>query len=143
MFISKSIVNQCQKEMGLQGSASTMKTMDLSAAEQLVVKVVDKDPAKCSGVQTIHQRIAFDNGIYLIQYGDVFLTKYFSHVPYCVLEILSVRSCIHMTVMHLQPVNQLPSASFMSKSIQLESMHTVQQMVLMSSTRLVSNLGYC
>ena len=78
--------------MGLQGSASTMKTIDPSAAEQLVVKVVDKDPAKRSGVQTIHQRIAFDDGIHLTRYGNVFLTKYSSHVPYCVLEILSVRS---------------------------------------------------
>jgi len=47
-----------------------------------------------------------------------------------------MRSCIHMTVMHLQHVNLLPSASSMSRSILLEYMHGGLQMVMISSTKL-------
>ena len=42
-----------------------MKTIDLSEAEQLVIKAMDKDPAKRSGVRTIHQKIAFDEKTHL------------------------------------------------------------------------------
>lgn len=47
-----------------------MKTIDPSKGEQLVLKALDKDPAKCSGVRTIHQEIAFNDGIHLTQYSD-------------------------------------------------------------------------
>jgi len=37
------------------------------------LKALDKDPAKCSGVCTIHQKIAFDDNIHLTQYSDLCL----------------------------------------------------------------------
>ena len=62
------LVKRRRKELGLHGSKTTMKTIDLSEAEQLVVKAMDKDPAKRSGVRTIHQKIAFDEKIHLSRY---------------------------------------------------------------------------
>jgi hypothetical protein len=62
---SASTVKRHQKVMKFQGSGSTMKTIDPYEAEQLVVKALDKDPAKQSGVQTIHHRVAFDSGAHL------------------------------------------------------------------------------
>ena len=51
--------------MALRGSGSTMKTIDPIEAEQLVLKALDKDPSKRSGVRTIHQKVAYDSGIHL------------------------------------------------------------------------------
>jgi hypothetical protein len=42
-----------------------MKIIDPFEAEQLVIKAMDKDPAKRSGVRTIHHKIAFDEKIHL------------------------------------------------------------------------------
>ena len=50
MCISASTVKCRHKEIGLHGSGSTMKTIDPHKAEQLIVKALDKDPAKRSGV---------------------------------------------------------------------------------------------
>ena len=44
--ISASTVKHHPKEMGLHGSGSTMKTIDPHEAEQLIVKALNKDPAK-------------------------------------------------------------------------------------------------
>jgi len=76
VFASVSTVKRRRKEIGLHGSGATMKTIDPSEAEQLVVKALDKDPAKRSGVRTIHQKVAFDDGIHLTRYSDMF----FSHL---------------------------------------------------------------
>ena len=65
MFFSDSTVKRRRKELGLYGSKATMKTIDPSLAEQLVIKAMDKDPAKRSGVRTIHQKIAFEEKIHL------------------------------------------------------------------------------
>jgi hypothetical protein len=65
MSISESTVKRRRKEMALHGSGSTMKTIDPIEAEQLVLKALDKDPSKRSGIRTIHQRIAFDSGTHL------------------------------------------------------------------------------
>ena len=46
MCISASTVKRHRKEMELHGSGSTMKTIDPHEAEQLIVKALDKDPAK-------------------------------------------------------------------------------------------------
>jgi len=54
------MVKRCRKEMKFWGSGSTMKTIDPYKAEQLVVKALDKNPAKRSGLQTIHHRVAFE-----------------------------------------------------------------------------------
>jgi len=62
---SASTVKRRRKEMKFHGSRSTMKTLDPYEAEQLVVKAMDKDPAKRSGVQTIHHRVAFDSTVHL------------------------------------------------------------------------------
>ena len=68
MLVSGSTVKRRRKELGLHGSKATMKTIDLSEAEQLVIKAMDKDPAKHSGVRTIHHKIAFDEKIHLSRY---------------------------------------------------------------------------
>ena len=65
MFVSDSTVKRCRKKLGLHGSKATMKTIDLSLAEQLVIKAMDKDPGKRSGVHTIHQKIAFEEKTHL------------------------------------------------------------------------------
>ena len=59
-----------------------MKTIDPIEAEQLVLKALDKDPAKRSGIRTIHQKVAFDSGI---------------HLSRCVCSTLSLRLCISNT----------------------------------------------
>jgi len=51
--------------MEFWGSGSTMKTIDPYKAEQLVLKALDKDPAKQLGLQTIHHRGAFESGVHL------------------------------------------------------------------------------
>jgi hypothetical protein len=65
MFVSGSTVKRRRKELGLHGSRATMKTIDPSEAEQLVIKAMDKDPAKRSGVRTVHHKIAFDEKVHL------------------------------------------------------------------------------
>ena len=65
MLVSDSTVKRRRKELGLHGSETTMKTIDISEAEQLVIKAMDKDPAKRSGVWTMHHRIAFDEKTHL------------------------------------------------------------------------------
>ena len=65
MFVSDSTVKRRRKELGLYRSKAMMKTIDLSLAEQLVIKAMDKDPAKRSGVCTIHQKIAFEEKTHL------------------------------------------------------------------------------
>ena len=65
ILVSDSTVKRRCKELGLHGSKATMKAVDPSEAEQLVVKAMDKDPAKRSGVRTIHHKIAFDKKIHL------------------------------------------------------------------------------
>jgi hypothetical protein len=65
MLLSDSTVKRRRKELGLHGSKATMKIIDQSEAEQLVIKAMDNDPAKRSGVRTIHHKIAFDEKIHL------------------------------------------------------------------------------
>ncbi|KAM6499101.1 hypothetical protein JOM56_004609 [Amanita muscaria] len=65
--MSASTVKRRRKDLELRGSAATTKTIDPAEAEQLVLKALDKDPAKCSGMRTIHQKIAFDDNIHLTQ----------------------------------------------------------------------------
>ena len=65
MLVSDSTIKRRRKELGLHGSKTTMKTIDPSEAQQLVIKAMDKDPAKRSGVRTIHQKIAFDEKTHL------------------------------------------------------------------------------
>jgi len=64
-----------------------MKTIDPAEGEQLVLKALNKDPAKCSGMHTIHQKIAFNDNIHLTWYPDHFFSanfvfSCFSHVLY-------------------------------------------------------------
>ena len=65
VLVSDSTVKRRRKQLGLHGSKATMKIIDPSEAEQLVIKAMDKDPAKRSGVRTIHQKIAFDDKTHL------------------------------------------------------------------------------
>jgi len=90
--ISASTVKRRRKEMKFCGSGSTMKTIDQYEAEQLVVKAMDKDPAKRSGVQTIHHRVAFDSGVHLSRsvtfpFSDIRLSLQVSYSLF-LLEIL-------------------------------------------------------
>lgn len=75
-FNSASTVKRRRKEMKFRGSNSTMKTIDPYEAEQLVLKAIDKDPARRSGVQNIHQRVAFESGVHLSRF--VVFLRYFS-----------------------------------------------------------------
>jgi hypothetical protein len=75
-----------------------MKTIDPSEGEQLVLKALDKDPAKCSGVRTIHQKIAFDDGIHLSQYSDC-------HLCLCELCLTFFASDFVSEVMHTHDSN--------------------------------------
>lgn len=65
IFVSDSTVKRRRKELGLHGSKATMKIIDLSLAEQLVINAMEKDPAKRSGVRTIHHKIAFEEKTHL------------------------------------------------------------------------------
>lgn len=95
---SASTVKRRRREMNFRGSGSTMKTIDPYKAEQLVVKAMDKDPAKRSGVQTIHNRVAFDSGVHLSR-SVTFLLPFNSQVSPILILSFSIRDFVSQ-VMH-------------------------------------------
>jgi hypothetical protein len=64
-YNSASSVKRRRRKLGLMGSGATAKSLPLVDAEQLVLNQVAKDPASNRGVQTIMNRVAFDEGIHL------------------------------------------------------------------------------
>ncbi|KAJ7075958.1 hypothetical protein B0H15DRAFT_805904 [Mycena belliarum] len=62
---SASTVKRRRKALKLTGGAATAKTIEKATARQLVLSVMDKDPAKRAGVRTVRAKIAFDDSVIL------------------------------------------------------------------------------
>lgn len=63
---SDTTVKRRRKELGLMGSrGSTSQALPHAVKEQLVVDQMNKDPAKRRGVNTVWQKIAFDEEVHL------------------------------------------------------------------------------
>ncbi|KAF8343257.1 hypothetical protein F5887DRAFT_1076007 [Amanita rubescens] len=60
-----STVKRRRRALGFLGSRSTMKTIDLAKAEQLVIAHMDADSLKPASAQTIQHRIAHEESIHL------------------------------------------------------------------------------
>jgi len=58
-------VKRRQKELGLMGSATTSKALLVSEVEDLVLREMEKDPAKRYGVQTVQKKIAFNKQVHV------------------------------------------------------------------------------
>ena len=65
---SASSVKRRRKELGLQGSGNTTKSMPADQARQLVINAMDIDRARRTGVKGIQHKIAFDTKTHLTRY---------------------------------------------------------------------------
>lgn len=62
---SASSVKRRRKELYLQGSGSTSKSIPVDQARQLVINAMDVDRARRTGVKGIQHKIAFDTATHL------------------------------------------------------------------------------
>ena len=65
IIVSPRTIKKHRQQLGLTSSRATMKKLDPTAAEQLVLDQMDRDPARHQGPRNIRHNIAMKTGIHL------------------------------------------------------------------------------
>lgn len=117
-----------------------MRNIDPAEAEQLVVSAMNKDPARRSGVRTIHSKIVFETGTHLTRYVLLYNLPTVADC-YLLPVTLCLKLCTLMITTALHSVNPQQRRSTGSPSTHLDPTSVGLVMVTINFTRSAFRFG--